>query len=192
MFCRTARRRSRAGEANNEATNLLSRAHRQISDLLRDLPTSAQSRAHGVIGALRRAIEQEWADAFDSVKWRSTQRQSAPCILYRRRRQKRSIMRRAKRSGIPNVTVGSRARAQTGIEHFRALSCWTRFIIEDDGSGECSSIRSAERAWTRFAQRDVGRVGERCRSIKSKAAAHDNPILAAYRFFDGQRQHAPS
>lgn len=49
----------------------LVRVHKQISDLLHDLPPAAgpELERHGPIGALRRAIASELPDAFDAVGW---------------------------------------------------------------------------------------------------------------------------
>ena len=54
-----------------DAIALLSEAHREISDLLRDAPatTSPAVIRLGVVGALRHAVEKELADAFDAVSW---------------------------------------------------------------------------------------------------------------------------
>ncbi|MCI0478488.1 MAG: hypothetical protein L0Y55_19785, partial [Anaerolineales bacterium] len=50
---------------------ILTNAHRQISNLLRDRPaTSAPEVARlGLVGALQRVVDEEWRSAFDCVNW---------------------------------------------------------------------------------------------------------------------------
>jgi signal transduction histidine kinase len=57
--------------ATEEVLHLLSDVHRQISDILRELPSSAVSEIDrlGVLIALRRVIENEFGQVFDSVSW---------------------------------------------------------------------------------------------------------------------------
>ncbi|GAB4432355.1 MAG: hypothetical protein OHK0015_19740 [Chloroflexi bacterium OHK40] len=54
-----------------ELIALLADVHKQISDLLHDLPPVAgpELERHGPLGALRRAVERELPDAFDDVCW---------------------------------------------------------------------------------------------------------------------------
>jgi len=56
---------------NAETLTQLADVHRQISDLLRDMPTaSAPAVARlGLVGALRKAIAEEFSGAFDNVEW---------------------------------------------------------------------------------------------------------------------------
>lgn len=63
---------SLAGEQPQEAQLLLTAAHRQISDLLHAMPTVTVPEVArlGLITALRRLIEHEFAQAFDEVVWR--------------------------------------------------------------------------------------------------------------------------
>lgn len=58
----------RAGEPQN-ALAQLQEVHGALSDLLREMPTGAapQIERYGVLGALYRAVEDEFANAFDSV-----------------------------------------------------------------------------------------------------------------------------
>ena len=57
--------------APGEALDQLSAAHRQLSELLREMPTSAAAEVarRGLIGVLRDALEDEFAEAFDGVGW---------------------------------------------------------------------------------------------------------------------------
>ncbi len=60
------------GPAENKALlDLLAGTHRQIADLLHALPAAAAPEVErlGLIEALRRTVEQEYAAAFDAVQW---------------------------------------------------------------------------------------------------------------------------
>lgn len=58
------------GQEPTEAMALLAGAHRQIADLLRDMPAAAPDVARvGLIGALKHLAERELADSFDGVAW---------------------------------------------------------------------------------------------------------------------------
>jgi signal transduction histidine kinase len=56
---------------NNEAVTLLSAAHRQISDLLHEIPATAVTDVArlGLMGALERSVANELGSAFDATKW---------------------------------------------------------------------------------------------------------------------------
>lgn len=60
------------GDAVNEAVATLTDAHRQISDLLHDMPTTSAPDVVrlGLLPALRRAVENDLSHAFDRVVWR--------------------------------------------------------------------------------------------------------------------------
>ncbi len=57
--------------SSQEAINQLTAAHRQISDLLHQMPTTSAPEVArlGLLTALRRAVEQEFSPAFDEVIW---------------------------------------------------------------------------------------------------------------------------
>ncbi|OQY89225.1 MAG: hypothetical protein B6D41_10555 [Chloroflexi bacterium UTCFX4] len=59
-----------AGDANYALTQLQA-VHHALSNLLREMPTGAapQIEKYGLLNALRRAVEDEFASAFDSVTW---------------------------------------------------------------------------------------------------------------------------
>lgn len=65
----------RAGESQN-ALEQLQDVHRALSDLLREMPTGAapQIERYGVLGALQRAVDDEFANAFDGVTWQADPR----------------------------------------------------------------------------------------------------------------------
>lgn len=58
-------------ETGTDARTLLTDVHRQISDLLRDIPPAVTPDVTrlGALGALRRALANEFADSFDEVSW---------------------------------------------------------------------------------------------------------------------------
>ena len=55
-----------------ETLNVLSDAHHQISDLLHAMPTTTAPEVArlGLVDALRRAVEDDFGHAFDSIQWR--------------------------------------------------------------------------------------------------------------------------
>lgn len=58
-----------------EAVHTLTRAHKQISNLLRDMPTTKAPEVArlGLVAALQQAVDQEFAQAFDEVAWQVTE-----------------------------------------------------------------------------------------------------------------------
>lgn len=58
-----------------EAVHTLTRAHKQISNLLRDMPTTKAPEVArlGLVEALQQAVDQEFAQAFDEVVWQVTE-----------------------------------------------------------------------------------------------------------------------
>ncbi|MCP4168349.1 MAG: hypothetical protein GY759_20990 [Chloroflexi bacterium] len=61
-----------AGETTETAIQHLADAHQEVSDLLHELPTTTTPEIGrlGLIGALKRMVEVEFAQAFDAVEWR--------------------------------------------------------------------------------------------------------------------------
>lgn len=64
--------KSRPNGGNSEAIELLADVHNQISDLLRDLPTTSLPEISklGLIGALRKLVNEEYGTIFESVNWK--------------------------------------------------------------------------------------------------------------------------
>ncbi len=60
-----------SASGNAEVLTQLSDVHRQISDLLREMPThtTPEIARLGVLGSLHRVLETEWKGAFDGVTW---------------------------------------------------------------------------------------------------------------------------
>jgi two-component sensor histidine kinase len=64
---------SNAHAEHGETMEALSSAHRQISNLLRDLPivTAPEVTRRGLLSALRKTVENEFSGAFDQVTWQT-------------------------------------------------------------------------------------------------------------------------
>lgn len=132
----------RGGE--QDALALLGDAHRRISDLLRDMPSGAapQVARLGLLGALRKAVEEEFGTAFNGVTWQvepEAERQTgevAPLaaeVLYYAAREAVRNAARYGRDGDPSRPLHLRvsARTQDGLE----------LTVEDDGVGMSASAR---------------------------------------------------
>jgi hypothetical protein len=127
------------GEVGTDAINLLTTAHRQISNLLRDLPTTSapQVARLGLIGALQRAVDEEWRQSFDSMTWdiapdaeraaRALPSLTAETIFY----AAREAIRNAARHGRGEDA----ARALNLRIAVNAQTYKVSLIIEDDGIG---------------------------------------------------------
>lgn len=123
---------------SSEAVNLLSDAHHQIANLLRELPPTAEPELVklGVVGALRHAAEGELRGAFDEIVWQvdpqAEQRATAFSPL------SAEVLYYAAREVIRNA-----ARHGRGADPTRQLRLWVHvacpdelvIMIEDDGVG---------------------------------------------------------
>jgi signal transduction histidine kinase len=122
----------------NEAVALLAGAHRQIADLLHDIPrgTTPQTITLGLAAALRQVAEEELRGAFENVTWRidpaaeklarSLPPFTAETIFY----AAREVMRNAARHAQPPEASGLRLEVAIG---------WADGIeirIADNGIGE--------------------------------------------------------
>ncbi|MBI3360881.1 MAG: hypothetical protein HY023_07205, partial [Chloroflexi bacterium] len=60
------------GDVNRDAIDLLATAHRETSNLLREMPTTAAPEVArlGLVVALKQVVADEWSRAFDRVEWR--------------------------------------------------------------------------------------------------------------------------
>jgi signal transduction histidine kinase len=123
-----------------EVTAQLTAVHRQISDLLHDIPpaiTPAVARL-GVLKALRQAIEEELGRAFDHVAWevpvavaeqaRTLPALTAEVLFYAAREAIRNAARHGRVKGQPLQLRVSAFWAASGLE----------LIVEDDGAGVAS------------------------------------------------------
>jgi signal transduction histidine kinase len=134
-----ALRATPAGEAAASQTlELLSAAHRQLSDLLREMPsTPAPDVARlGLVDALRRLLAAELARAFDAVDWELAPEAEARAwalpplaadVLYSAAREAlRNAARHARRPEAPlRMTIRLAPAGTTGLE----------LTLNDDGAG---------------------------------------------------------
>jgi signal transduction histidine kinase len=119
----------------------LQAAHRQISDLLHDLlpAAGAELERYGPLGALRRALDEELADAFDTVRWevspsadtaaRSLDSLQAESLYYAAREAARNAARHG-RGGDNGRALTLRVAAPDCAATPRLI-----LVVEDDGVG---------------------------------------------------------
>ena len=129
---------SKPSEETSEALTLLAEVHRQIADLLHDLPTAAapELRQLGLAAALQRVVEDELRPAFDEVSWQASpqavqaaselQPMQAEVVYYAAREVVRNAARHARPAGsIPPLRLDARLDWNEGLE----------IIIQDNGVG---------------------------------------------------------
>lgn len=121
-----------------EVLALLADVHRQIADLLRDLPTAAtpELRRLGLAEALQRVVEDELRQAFDEVSWQATPQalqaahdlpaMQAEVVYYAAREVVRNAARHARPAGsnLP-IHLDVRLNWNGGLE----------ILIQDNGVG---------------------------------------------------------
>jgi signal transduction histidine kinase len=126
-----------AGDTQN-AQAQLAEAHRELSNLLREMPAvaSPQLERDGVIGALKRSVEQEFAPAFDSVTWQvepdaETRAMSLPALHG-------EVLYAAAREAIRNAAKHGRGDGKTRHLNLWVSAGWNEGLsleIQDDGVG---------------------------------------------------------
>lgn len=133
-----AKEKSRPNGGTSEAIELLADVHSQISNLLRDMPTTTLPEINklGLIGALRKLIEEEFGIAFETVKWQ---------IDYEAERRAQDIspltaevLFYAAREAIRNAAKHGRYQELARPLHLVIRILWENSIIiqiEDDGIG---------------------------------------------------------
>jgi len=119
-----------------EAQSLLTGAHRQIADLLRELPAAPAPHIArlGFVGALQRLVADEFEKSFDSVKWEigaevEQRAQTIPPLTA-------EVLYYAAREAIRNSA--RYARSETQPLHLRVSVRWDsglQIVIEDNGVG---------------------------------------------------------
>ena len=125
------------GQAN-EALHLLGNAHKQISELLRQMPSGATPELArlGLIQALQNSLNQEFATAFDGIEWQVTaqtgqQMAAIPPFMA-------EVIFYAAREAIRNAARHGRGPEATRPLQLRLLAQWQgqpTLIIEDNGVG---------------------------------------------------------
>ena len=122
----------------SEAVALLADAHAQISDLLREMPTTSLPEISklGLIGALRLLVQEEYGQAFEEVRWHITpqaERQAqevSPLTA--------EVLYYASREVIRNASRHARTESRLHPLHLDIHVDWRqglRVEIEDDGVG---------------------------------------------------------
>jgi signal transduction histidine kinase len=130
------------GGPASDAVALLGDAHRRLSDLLREMPAVAVPGIArlGLIGALRQSVEDELADAFESVTWQvepevEHEVEAIPDLTA-------EVLFYAAREAIRNAARYGRGRDTTRPLHLRVAAAWhasglsgLEILVEDDGVG---------------------------------------------------------
>jgi signal transduction histidine kinase len=134
---------TRNGPASNgwqpdEAVTALADVHRQVSDLLREMPpaTAPSITRLGLLGALRQCVAQEFKNAFDSVEWciDDTAEQEA----HRVSSLAAEVTFYAAREALRNAARYGRGSDAARALHVRIVAqanSELRVAIEDDGVG---------------------------------------------------------
>lgn len=137
--------KSRPNGGTSEAIELLADVHSQISNLLRDMPTTSLPEISklGFIGALRKLVDEEMGVAFESIKWK---------IDYEAERQTQlispltaEVLFYATREAIRNAAKHGREGESIRPLHLIIHIKWEdglQIQIEDDGVGVGSTERS--------------------------------------------------
>lgn len=149
---KTVGRRPKAGQmgvidadSNRQAAlGNLSEAHHLISDLLRDMPSTAAPEIGrlGLVGALRKVVGEEFATAFDSVEWQVDPQAleragdisplSAEVLYYAAREAIRNSARYARQEA--HGEHGKPLHLKIGVLWHEGLE----IVVEDDGAGIAS------------------------------------------------------
>lgn len=144
---------SPAARPSAEAIELLADVHKQISDLLHELPpvVGPELERHGPLGALRRAVEGELPDAFDKVEWvlaaeaaaaaRALDPLRAETLYYAAREAVRNAARHG-RGGEPGRPLALRVTAACRTAQGRPTVI--ELCVEDDGVGIAARAGSDE------------------------------------------------
>jgi glucose-6-phosphate-specific signal transduction histidine kinase len=126
-----------AGETAQAQTQMID-VHRALSELLREMPAGAspQVERYGVLGALRRAVDEEFANAFDAVTWNiepeaATRAQGLAAL-------NAEVLYAAAREAIRNAAKHGRGGDKGRALHLCVGARWHEGLlleIEDDGVG---------------------------------------------------------
>jgi signal transduction histidine kinase len=129
---------------SSEAISLLTDAHRQISNLLRDMPAAAPDVTRtGLVGALKHVVERELADSFDAVTWHvdpeaERQSHSLPPLTT-------EVIFYAAREAIRNAARYGRGDDTKSPLHLSLSVTWEgglKIAVDDDGVGVAASRRA--------------------------------------------------
>ncbi len=126
-----------AGDSAN-AQMQMADVHRALSNLLREMPggASPQVERYGVLGALRRVVEEEFSSAFDSVAWHiepeASRRAQALAAL------NAEVLYAAAREAIRNAAKHGRGGDKSRALNLEVTANWRDGLwleIQDDGVG---------------------------------------------------------
>ncbi|MDQ3706336.1 MAG: hypothetical protein M3437_14200 [Chloroflexota bacterium] len=135
---------SNGHSAEQDALVQLGDAHRRISDLLRDMPSGAapQVARLGLLGALRKAVDEEFAGAFNEVTWQvepGAEQQAgevAPLAA--------EVLYYAAREAVRNAARYGRGDDPARPLHLKVAASTKGGLVlavEDDGVGMAASMR---------------------------------------------------
>jgi signal transduction histidine kinase len=124
--------------APKSAEEILATAHGQLSDLLRDMPSTAAPQVSrlGLVGALRQVVDDELGNAFDGTTWQSEpeaelQARTLPPLTA-------EALYYAAREAIRNAALHGRG-GDAGLPlHLHVEVAWRdglEILVEDDGVG---------------------------------------------------------
>jgi len=129
------------GQSQSEAVRLLSEAHRQIADLLREMPAaSSQPVARlGLVGALKQLVADEFETVFEAVQWEidpeaERQAQAIPALTI-------EVLFYAAREAMRNAARYARPANPVNGLCLRLALGWDsglKVVIEDNGAGLAS------------------------------------------------------
>lgn len=119
-----------------EAVKLLADAHRQIADLLHEMPQKVAPERSGLVAALRRLLDEEFGNAFENVAWQIDPRaeaeaQAIPLLTA-------EVLYYAAREAIRNATRHGRGDDTDRDLHLRVAMRWRdglEIVIADNGVG---------------------------------------------------------
>ncbi len=123
---------------SQNALTQLTDVHRALSNLLREMPVGAspQVERYGVIGALKRTLDEEFANAFDAVTWNIEP--DADAHAQTLASLNAEVLYAAAREAIRNAAKHGRGGEKIRALHLCLNAQWReglRLEIEDDGVG---------------------------------------------------------
>ncbi len=124
-------------ESHADTVKMLAETHRQIADLLHELPTTTAPEVArlGLVSALHQAVEEEFGGGFDSVTW-----EADPDVEQKMRdipSLTAEVLFYAAREAVRNAARHGRGEESAPL-HLRVGAAWRNgleLVIEDDGVG---------------------------------------------------------
>jgi signal transduction histidine kinase len=129
---------SAPGQEISTAIDLLGEVHRQLANLLRDMPpaTAPELARSGLVGAIRVVVEEEFQGAFDDVSWQISPEAGLRCddlpVLTA------EVLYYALRESIRNAAIHARQQVGERPLQIRLEFAWRqglRISVEDNGRG---------------------------------------------------------